>query len=138
VMTTTEGDSGRATLPSGTAPYPSPWHRVHVPGARWCTLSPPRRGAAPSAIAPWHVCLAPAMARFRARHHEAHAMATMVMRSAPFLASPALAGVARALLPQRGTGLRLAAVRAAASLEAALGDCPRPTLRTPPAPWSTP
>src|SRR5262249_19667450 len=121
-MTRAEGYSGRATLPRGTSACPSPWHRVHVPGVRWCALSPPRRGAAPSAISPWHVCPARATARRSALRHEAPAMATMVTRSAPFLAPLSLAGVARLLLPQRGTGPRLSAVRAAASLETALGD----------------
>jgi hypothetical protein len=85
----------------------------------------------------------PAMTRRSALRHEAHAMATMVTRSAPFLAPPFLAppflaGVARLLLLQRGAGPRLSAVRAAASLEAALGDRTRPTPLTLPAPWRTP
>jgi len=58
-------------------------------------------------------------------------MATMVTRSAPFLAPPSLSGAARLLLPQRGAGPLRSAVRAASSLETAMGNRTRPM----PPPW---
>jgi hypothetical protein len=90
------------------------------------------------AIVPWHVRISPAMSRISAMRNEAQAMATIATLSAPFLAPSSLSGAARFLMPQRGSGPLLHALRAASYLEAAMSDSTRPTPPTSPASWSTP